>query len=308
LPITVPHLKNLSSSSGIPTLESEASHSSITPEVFRNFQQLIHQESGIWLADSKVALLCGRLSRRLRARSIPTLASYYSLVTQVDEHEERAAMIDAITTNETRFFREPKQFEYLEQHVIPRWRAEAEQGLRPRTIRLWSAGCSSGEEPYSLAMLIARHLSGDQGWSASILATDISTRMLDRARLAIYRIEKSSEIAQSFLKSCMLKGIADQEGHMKVMPEIQQMVDLQRLNLMHDPYPAGIRFDAIFCRNVLIYFDLISKNKVVERLSDCLPSGGLLFLGQAETLSGVNAKLRTLGPSVYARSGDESVL
>lgn len=255
-----------------------------------------------------MALLCGRLSRRLRARAVPTLERYYKLVMQLDQLEERAAMIDAITTNETRFFREPKQFEYLEQHVIPRWKAEAQQGLRSKTIRLWSAGCSSGEEPYSLAMLISTHLGVGQGWNATILATDISTRMLDRARLGIYRIEKSVEIAESFLKSCMLKGIADQDGHMKVMPEIQRMVDFQNLNLIRDPYPAGVRFDAIFCRNVLIYFDPMSKNKIVERLTGCLQPGGLLFLGQAETLSGVNSKLRTLGPSVSARSGDESAL
>lgn len=306
--MTGSHLKNLSTHSDSATLESEAWHSPITPELFRKFQQIIHQESGIWLGDSKVALLCGRLSRRLRARAIPTLERYYKLVMQPDQHEERAAMIDAITTNETRFFREPKQFEYLEQQVIPRWKAEAQQGLRSRTIRLWSAGCSSGEEPYSLAMLITRHFGSDQGWSATILATDISTRMLDRARVGIYRIEKSAEIAQCFLKSCMLKGVAEQEGHMKVMPEIQRMVDFQKLNLMQDSYPSGIRFDAIFCRNVLIYFDLVSKNKIVERLTDCLQPGGLLFLGQAETLSGVNAKLRTVGPSVSARLGDDSAL
>jgi chemotaxis protein methyltransferase CheR len=305
---TAPHVKNSSSVSASRMLEPEAWQSPITPELFRKFQQLVHQESGIWLGDSKVALLCGRLSRRLRARSIPTLERYYKLVMQPDETEERVAMIDAITTNETRFFREPKQFEYLEQQVIPRWKAEAQQGLRSRNIRLWSTGCSSGEEPYSLAMLMSKHFSIDQGWNPTILATDISTRMLDRARAGIYRIEKSSEIAQSFLKSSMLKGNAAEEGNMKVMPEIRQIVDFRKLNLMHDSYPQEIRFDAIFCRNVLIYFDLASKNEVLERLTCCLQPGGLLLLGQAETLSGANTKLQALGPSVYSRSEDQSAI
>jgi chemotaxis protein methyltransferase CheR len=288
--------------------EWETAGPSITPELFKKFQQLIHHETGIWLGDSKVALLCGRLSRRLRALGIPTLDRYYKLVVEPDQYEERVSMIDAITTNETRFFREPKQFEFLERRAIPRWKTEAEQGLRSRTVRLWSAGCSSGEEPYSLAMLIATHLISDRGWNATILATDISTRMLERARVGIYRIEKSAEIPEPLLKDHMLKGVAEQEGQMKVMPEIQRMVDFQKLNLMQDPYPGEGCFDAIFCRNVLIYFDLVSKNKVVERLTRCLRPSGLLFLGQAENLSGVNARLRTLASAVYVRSGEESAL
>ncbi|HVI06692.1 MAG TPA: protein-glutamate O-methyltransferase [Candidatus Binatia bacterium] len=307
MPAGTPHARNVGSAPASIALE-ETWQPPITPELFRKFQQLIHQESGIWLGDAKTALLCGRLSRRLRARAVPTFDRYYKLVLEPDQREERVAMIDAITTNETRFFREPKQFEYLERRVIPRWKAEAEHGLRSKTVRLWSAGCSSGEEPYSLAMLAGTHLTADRGWKVTILATDISTRMLDRARAGIYRMEKSADIAPSFLKSCMLKGIDDQEGNMKVMPEIRQMVEFQRLNLMHDPYPEGIRFDAIFCRNVLIYFDPVSKGKIVERLTDSLQHGGLLFFGQAETLSGMNSKLRTLGPSVCTRSGDQSAL
>lgn len=215
-------------------------------------------------------------------------------------------MIDAITTNETRFFREPRQFEFLEQRAIPRWRAEAEHGLRPKTIRIWSAGCSSGEEPYSLAMLLARHLLAEQGWNTTILATDISTRMLAQARTGIYSIAKSGDIPEPLLKDCMLKGIVKQEGQMKVMPEIQTIVDFQKLNLTHGPYPPAGHFDVIFCRNVLIYFDLHSKQKVVEHLTRCLGRSGLLFVGQAENLSSVNSQLRSLVPAVYAREGEQS--
>jgi chemotaxis protein methyltransferase CheR len=279
---------------------------SVSPALFGKFQRLIQQETGIWLGDSKAALLCGRLSRRLRALRIPTLDLYYNLVVQPDEQEERAAMIDAITTNETRFFRDPRHFEFLEQRAIPRWREEAQRGLRPRTVRLWSAACSSGEEPYSLAMLLARHLPVEQGWDVNILATDISTRMLAQSRTGVYSVTKSGDIPEPLLKDYMLKGIGDREGEMKVMPEIQAMVDFQNFNLARDSYPPDGRFDVIFCRNVLIYFDLKSKQDVVERLSHCLARKGLLFMGQAETLSAVNLLLRSLAPAVYTRTGEDS--
>ena len=251
-----------------------------------------------------MALLCGRLSRRLRALGISRLDQYYNLVAQSEQHDERVAMIDAITTNETRFFRESKHFEFLERRAIPRWLADAQRGARSKAIRLWSAGCSSGEEPYSLAMLLTANLPYDQNWHATILATDISTRMLERARRGVYSLERSVDIPESFLKAYMLKGIAKEEGQMKVMPSIQGMVEFQRLNLTHGPYPPDGYFDLILCRNVLIYFDLESKHKVLERLTRCLSPGGLLFVGHAENLSGMNSPLRSLVPAVYARAGE----
>jgi chemotaxis protein methyltransferase CheR len=285
---------------------SEISGVAVSPALFRKFQQLIHQETGIWLGESKMALLCGRLSRRLRALGISTLDRYYDLVMQPDKHEERVLMIDAITTNETRFFREPRHFEFLEQRAIPRWRAEADAGLRPKSLRIWTAGCSSGEEPYSLAMLLSRHLPEERGWKTAILATDISTRMLAHARAAIYSISKSVDIPEPLLKQYMLKGVAEQQGQMKVMPEIHAVVDFQRFNLTQDQYPREQSFDVIFCRNVLIYFSPESKQKTVEQLTRCLAPNGLFFLGQAENLSGMNSELRSLAPAVYARAGERS--
>jgi chemotaxis protein methyltransferase CheR len=279
---------------------------SVTHSLFAKFQKLIHEETGIWLGESKTALLCGRLSRRLRARAIPTLDQYYDFVTRPDQDEERVSMIDAITTNETRFFRDPRHFEFLEQRAIPRWRAEAKQRQRSKTIRLWSAGCSSGEEPYSLAMLLARHLPAEQGWDVAIFATDVSTRMLTQARTGIYSITKLPDIPEPLLKDYMLKGIGKQDGQMKVMPEVQAMVDFDKLNLMHGPYPSDKSFDAILCRNVLIYFDPPSKQKAVEQLTRCLCRDGLLFVGQAENLSSMNLDLRSLAPAVYARNGEDN--
>jgi chemotaxis protein methyltransferase CheR len=149
-------------------------------------------------------------------------------------------------------------------------------------------------------------LLGEPGWNATILATDISTRMLAQARTGIYSITKSSDIPEPLLKDYMLKGIAKQEGQMKVMPEIQAVVDFQKLNLIQGPYPPEGHFDVIFCRNVLIYFDLQSKQKAVEHLTRCLARNGLLFVGQAENLSSVNSQLRSLVPAVYVRAGEHS--
>jgi len=285
---------------------AEAARFSVTPALFAKFQRLIYEESGIWLGDSKAALLCGRLSRRLRTLGIPTLDKYYQHVVNPAQSEERVSMIDAITTNETRFFREPKHFEFLESQAIPRWRADGERGLRSKHLRIWSAACSSGEEPYSLAMLLTRHLPAEQGWNVSILATDISTRILALARRGTYNLSKSRDIPQLLLKDYMLKGIDEQKGLMKVMPEIRAMVDFQNLNLMRGSYPPPGHFDVIFCRNVLIYFDRESKQKVVQGLTRCLAHNGLLFLGQAENLSGTNLPFRTLAPSVYTRMGENS--
>lgn len=277
---------------------------SVTPTLFEQFQRLIHEETGIWLGDHKMALLCGRLSRRLRARGVPTLDQYYEFVTQPGHEDERVAMIDAITTNETRFFRDPRHFEFLEQRVIPRWRADAQRGERAKSVRFWSAGCSSGEEPYSLAMLLARHLPADQGWDVKVFATDISTRILAHAKAGIFSITKARDIPEPLLKECMLRGIEKQDGQMKVMPEIQAMVEFDKLNLAQGPYPPSACFDVILCRNVLIYFDLASKQKAVGQLSRCLAPNGLLFVGQAENLSTMSSQFRSLAPAVYAREGE----
>jgi chemotaxis protein methyltransferase CheR len=280
----------------------EPSQLSVTPALFQKFQKLIYAETGIWLSSSKTALLCGRLFRRLRELEIASLEIYYERVSQPDQQEERARMIDAITTNETRFFREPRQFDFMVQHVLPRWRAEAEHRLRSRRIRIWSAGCSSGEEPYSLAMLLAKHLPADEGWDVRLLATDISNRVLDKARQGIYPITKSAELPPDLLHSFMLRGTADRESEMKVKVEIQQMVDFRRLNLNQDSAPVEGPFDAIFCRNVLIYFDAASKRRVVENLSRHLLANGFLFVGHAENLSSMFSQLRSLEPTIYTNT------
>jgi chemotaxis protein methyltransferase CheR len=279
-------------------------HLSVSPALFEKFQKLIYAETGIWLGSSKTALLCGRLFRRLRTLEMTSLQSYFECVLQPGQHEERARMIDAITTNETRFYREPRQFEFLVQRVFPHWQADAERGLRPRRVKIWSAGCSSGEEPYTVAMLLARYLPAEQGWDTRILATDISTRVLEKARKGIYPIARSAELPKDLLHAFMLRGMAERQGEMKVKVEIQQMIDFQRLNLDRESDLVQGPFDAIFCRNVLIYFDAASKQRVVTSLIRHLMANGLLFVGHAENLNSVFPQLRSLEPTIYTKTGN----
>jgi chemotaxis protein methyltransferase CheR len=280
-------------------------HLSVGPALFEKFQKLIYAETGIWLGSSKTALLCGRLFRRLRTLEMTSLQSYYECVSQPDQHEERSRMIDAITTNETRFYREPRQFEFLVQRVFPHWQSDAQRGLRPRRVKIWSAGCSSGEEPYTVAMLLARHLPAEQGWDAQILATDISNRVLEKARKGIYPIARSAELPKDLLHAFMLRGMAERQGEMKVKVEIQQMIDFQRLNLDRESDLVEGPFDAIFCRNVLIYFDAASKQRVVTSLVRHLMANGLLFVGHAENLNSVFPQLRSLEPTIYTKKGND---
>jgi chemotaxis protein methyltransferase CheR len=276
---------------------------SVSPALFQKFQKLIYDETGIWLGSSKTALLCGRLFRRLRALEITSLKQYYECVSQPDQLEERARMIDAITTNETRFFREPRQFEFLAQTIFPRWQSEAEKGARPKRLRIWSAGCSSGEEPYTLAMLMANQFVAEDGWDARLVATDISNRVLEKARKGIYPIARSAELPKHLLHNFMLRGSAEREGEMKVKVELQQMIDFRRLNLNEEANLPEAPFDAIFCRNVLIYFDNASKQRVVTNLVRQLIGNGLLFVGHAENLTNMTDELRSLESTIYIKAG-----
>lgn len=261
---------------------------------FARYQALISEEAGIWLAPVKKALLVGRLARRLRELGLTSYGTYFDLV--VGDESEKIRMLDAICTNETHFFREPRHFEFLAERLFPAWRDEADAGRRPRRVRIWSAACSTGEEPYTLAMSLLTAFPA--GWDLEIVATDLSTKVLARAEAGLWPLEKAKEIPEPHLKAFMLKGFGSQEGLMKAGPELRAIVRFARLNLTHD-HPSLGQFDLVFCRNVLIYFNRDNKAKVVERLLDRLEPGGYLFLGHAESLSGYTTRAKGVLPTVY---------
>lgn len=265
-------------------------------EEFALFRDLVFRETGIFLAETKKSLLAGRLMRRLRDLDLPSFRAYYTLVMR--DADERVRLLDAVSTNETHFFREPRHFELIEQTLAPQWARELASGAR-RQVRIWSAGCSSGEEPYSVAMTILSVLPAKP--PVEILATDLSTRMLARAEEALYPASKAPEIPAQHLKRFMLRGVRTREGVMRPAPEVRELVRFRRLNLNDESYDAGT-FDLILCRNVLIYFNAETKARVVARILRHLAPGGTLLVGHSESLTGMSASLRPLQPTVYRLS------
>jgi len=268
---------------------------------FRMLQQLIYREAGIHLSEAKKALVSGRLGRRVRALGCRDFTAYYEHVAA--DGVERTAMLDCISTNETRFFREPQQFEFLERSVLPRWRALGDAGRIPKRIRAWSAACSTGEEPYTLAMVLAAHFPAAEGWSVEILASDLSTRVLAAARDGVWPVERSADIPEGLRKAYMLRGVRSEEGHMRAHPSLQSMIEFRRINLNDDDYGINGKFDLLFCRNVLIYFNRESKERVIHRLVRHLSGSGLLFLGHSESLASSSFGMEHAGQTVYRRAG-----
>jgi chemotaxis protein methyltransferase CheR len=273
----------------------------VSDHEFALFQKLIYSKAGIHLAPAKKALLEARLTRRLRELGLQSFAAYYQKVLAVDDGEELVILLDRITTNETQFFRQPKQFEFLDNQIIPAWQTQghAASGGR-RSIRVWSAACSTGEEPYSIAMMLSDHFAPGSGWDFEILATDLSTRVLAAASAAVWPVAKACEIPNDYLKKYMLKGTGEQEGKMKAGPEIRSVIRFERLNLNDDYYPVEGNFDLIFCRNVLIYFDTRARAGAIARLIDHLAPNGYLFVGHAESLHSVTGRVRYVLPTIYS--------
>ena len=269
----------------------------ITPREFKLFRDTVYREAGIRLAPCKEALVVGRLSRRLRELGVRTFGEYHARVEE--DPAERTRMLEALCTHETHFFREPRHWELLERDVLPRWRAEGNAGRREKRVRAWSAACSSGEEAYTLAMVLRHHLPPEEGWMVEVTATDLSTRVLERAKEALWPVEKAREVPAPYLKRWMLRGTRSQEGKMTVAPELRELVRFARVNLNDASYPVPGRFDLVFCRNVLIYFDRDSRAPVVDRLLDRVSPGGLFFLGHAESLNGVTTRAKVVIPTVY---------
>jgi chemotaxis protein methyltransferase CheR len=265
---------------------------------FGLFQRIVHREAGIHLGDIKLALVAARLLRRIRELGLLSYGAYYRRV--VEDRSELTLMLDAITTNETQFFREGRHFEVLAEGIVPAWRDEAARGARDKRVRIWSAGCSTGEEPYSLAMALLSALPPEEGWDVQILATDLSTRVLEIARTGVYTAEKAAGIPRAHLQTFMLRGVGSQDGNVKVSPVLQAAVTFRRLNLNDDAWDVGGPFDAILCRNVFIYFNQLTRNRIVAQLLGHLRPRGYFFVGHSESLGGTPG-LETVIPTVYRK-------
>jgi chemotaxis protein methyltransferase CheR len=268
----------------------------ISDHEFSLFQALICREAGIHLNTSKKPMLLSRLMRRVNALKMESFGEYYRYVIN-GRPDELVRLLDAVSTNETWFFRNPKHFSFVGDTLCTFWQAEAEAGRRPRRVNAWSAASSSGEEPFSLAMVLLDKL---PGWEIQILATDLSSRVLEKAQAATWSLEKSGDIPPRYLKRYMLRGCGGQEGKMKAGSDLRNVVTFRRLNLHDEPWMLEpyVQFDLVFCRNVLMYFDAKGRENVLKRLTKRLPSSGFLFLGDAEGLNGFEG-MRLVVPSVY---------
>ncbi len=259
---------------------------------FEKISRLVYQSSGINLTPCKRELVRARLAKRLRVLGLKSFDAYMEYLKGDAPEGERVALIEAMTTNKTSFFREPQHFDYLCRRIVP--------GLRNRRIRIWSAGCSSGEEPYSLAIRLAEAIPDVGLWDIRILATDLSSRVLDLGRRGIYDGNNLHDVPPLLISkyfTCVETGPA---RRYRIVEPLRRCVHFARLNLVGQ-WPMKGPFDAIFCRNVMIYFDKATQGQLVDRFWKMLRPGGHFFIGHSESLAGSPHPFGCVQPAVYMK-------
>ncbi len=266
----------------------------------RNFDKLarfIYDYSGIKMPPTKLTMLEGRLRRRLRATRHASFDDYCDFLFNEDGLEQETVyLIDVVTTNKTDFFREAKHFEYMQMVALP---TLADSGLR--TIRTWSSACSTGAEPYTMAMVLAEFVENRSDVSYNVLATDLSTDVLQTARKGIYAEDLIAPVPRDLQKKYVM--VAKQQGRreVRISPKLRSRVGFARMNLMDEKYPIGDMMHLIFCRNVLIYFDKQTQAGVLTRLCNCLAKGGYMFIGHSGSITGFDLPLKQVSNTVFQR-------
>jgi len=259
---------------------------------FLSFQKLIYEWAGIHMSEAKKTLIAGRLLKRLRHYNFGSYQQYINHILSPGNEVEKQMMINLLTTNETYFFRESQHLDYLAEKIIP-----AIQLSGGEKFRIWSAASSSGQEAYSIAMILEDEL-GSGKWE--ILGTDINETVLQKAKNALYPIETAEKIPQKYLKKYCLKGVRSQEGSFTIVPELKKNIEFIKLNLNED-FPNIGFFNVVFLRNVMIYFDMETKKKLVERIYNVLKYDGLLITGHSENLNNISTKFKSIIPTVYRK-------
>jgi chemotaxis protein methyltransferase CheR len=263
----------------------------MTPQQFRSLCDRVYNLCGINLKTGKEELVHSRLQKRLSALNLSTFEQYFKVLDDDRQGLEVVWMIDALTTNKTSFFREIQHFVFLREQILPK--------IKGNKLRIWSAACSSGEEPYSIAILLAESLPNFKNWDTKILATDISTKVLAKAKEAVYENEILEPIPEDWRRKWFKK--EDPNGRTwRLDPQLRSMVSLARLNFM-DRFPMKGPFDVIFCRNAMIYFDKPTQEKLVQRFYDLIAPGGYLFVGHSESLTGARHNFTYVQPAIYQK-------
>lgn len=263
----------------------------LTDRDFAHIRDLIHRHAGIALGSHKREMVYSRVSRRLRQLGLPDFSSYLHLLQAEEGSQERQLFINSLTTNLTSFFRE--------EHHFPVLARLARASRQPLSV--WCAAASTGEEPYSIAMTLFEAV-GERAAGARIVATDIDTDVLARAESGVFREERVSGMSPERLKRFFSRGVGANAGYVKVRPELQALVRFERLNLLDASWPVKEPQDAIFCRNVMIYFDKPTQKRVLERFVPLLKPHGLLFAGHSENASLVSPAFRSVGHTVYSHA------
>ncbi len=257
-------------------------------DTFNQIRAFAREHAGILINAEKSTMVVSRLWRRLDALGFTDFRQYMALVTGPDGAAERVHMLDHLTTNETYFFREPTHFQQLQQQILP--------SLKRRPLRVWCGAASTGEEPYSLAMALKDYLGGD-AWE--LLATDLSSKVLAQAKRAIYRLERMDHMPQDYLKRYCRRGVEKYQGMIIVEPELRRKVEFRQHNLLQPLQDNGGGFDLIFLRNVLIYFDQPTKQRVIDHVVKQLRPGGWLVTGHCDSLMGIRLPLQSITPSMF---------
>ena len=270
-------------------------------DLFVKLSSFIYDTCGIKMPPSKSTMLEARLIKRMRALGLSSFQEYCSyLFSPEGKDHELVHMIDAVTTNKTDFFREPQHFEYLLEEAVPKIIGSTGAGIR-RPLIVWSAACSSGEEPYTLAMVLQEITRVRHDFSYMVLGTDISTKVLEKAKQAIYDEERIMPVPMDLRRRYLLRSKDPRKKDVRIVPELRARVRFRWLNFMNDDFGLREKMDIIFCRNVLIYFDRTTQEKVVRRLCMHLNTGGYLFTGHSETLSGMDLPLTAVANTVSRR-------
>ena len=274
----------------------------LSPKDFLRLSALIDRECGIRMPEAKKSMLEVRLGKRVKALALASFREYCDfLFSPEGQQRELLSMIDVVTTNKTDFFREAHHFTYLTQTALPSLMALGSIGVRA-SLSVWSAGCSSGEEVYSLSMAISEFASGRAGYRFSVLGTDISTRVLQKAAAAVYEEERVEPVPMPLRKKYLLRSRDSRKRLVKIAPVLRQFVRFRRLNLMDEDYGMKEPFHVIFCRNVIIYFDRQTRERLLKRLCSHVIHGGYVFTGHSEILNGMALPLSQCAPTVYRKT------
>ncbi len=280
-------------------MQMNFTHDMLTNQDFDRLSRFIYEQSGIKIPPIKKNMVEARLRKRLKELNLDSYSDYCDfLFSENGIDNEVTQMVDVITTNKTDFFREPKQFDFLINMVLPELIKNGNLGIK-RPVKIWSAGCSTGEEPYTLSIVFKEFANGISNYSYNILATDISTRVLKRARYAIYDEDKIGPIPNDLLKKYFLRSKDKQKKQVRLIPQIRNSVNFQWLNLMDRDFGFRESFDIIFCRNVIIYFDKPTQDKLITKLISYLNPGGYLFLGHSESIFNNSLPVVQMAASTY---------